>query len=1374
MTRPSPAPVGDPRPERLTARSLARPWRIVGAVLAAVLVGAALLLTALRIALMYVPDNADRLRGWIERQTHTRIGYRTLDARMRWYGPEVVLRDLAVHEEDGRQALFTAREGSVGLDLWNVLRTGEFVAGRVRVVGPRVTLVRLPDGRIRLLGLSERPSDRPPFELDRLPAGRVLLEDARVTYRDLKSGRPPLELRALDGQLRRDRDYVVIEGRALLPEALGEEVEFQLRLKGSLDRREELDATADVSAGELRLEGLGTLWPQAAERVKSGSGPVRASVAMRHGRFERASVKVALRDLALAVPARDIPPVEAVHVGKPQLVSSPDNFLSHPVVTKEMVARPAPTLPAEVRYGALEGTAEIARDGDAWELRAQGLRTVNTRASSPAARLTLRWQGRADAAFELRCTAGDLDVAEYWPLALALAPAAFDPWAGLDPRGRVDALQLEARRASGGDLLQWNVDARVTGAGWSAAGRWPGLRGVTATVQGTERQGRAQLEAEHPELDLPRLFRAPLPVDRAAAGLSWRIEGDEGWTVETRDARLERGDARATIDAALQFTRDPESSPRLTLEADVAGIDVTTVPDYLPVGRLRERTLGWLDRAFVAGHGVAGKVQFRGATRQFPFRHGEGTLRATVNVRGMTLDYYPGFTPLTEAAGAVEFHNASIRAQLVSGKVGAVQLSRATFQLADYKAPVLEIEANAGGDVGRALAFVQSSPLGPRLGAQFMGLRGSGPGAYDVSLRLPVMSEATRQELGPGAPERDWFVRAKLGRAAVTLPALRFPAQRVEGTVEVRNGAVSSSGLRGTFLDGPFELRAGAGRTSRDVLSAVEITGRGRVAGARLPAFIRLPETIRMGGAAEWELRGRIEQRGSGQGPLQFDVASTLAGLEIDAPRPFAKAAAESRPTRVRLDLTGQGYNDVGIDSGSARAKLRFAVRPPEGRWQLERGTARFDGQPAAYGPQRGLLVTGNWPQFDLGEWLALGDPPASTPPGIAGMEPRGQKLMEWLGPVDVHLDRATVFGFELVDVVARLRGDGDHWRVALSGPRAAGVVTVPVELARGRPIVLDMERLHLVGTSGPGDPASAQEASGAAMATDPRRLPSITARAEDFRWQARRFGKLDAAIVRGARGLTFERLRTESPEFRIAAMGSWTMASGGTRTRLAAEFESTNFGAATRALGYRDAIDARRALLTADLWWPGGPSGDAVKTMHGTMHVALHDGQLRDIEPGAGRMLGLLSVAQLPRRLALDFSDVTDKGLAFNSVTGDFELRDGDAYTQNLLLKGPAVDMGVVGRTGLGKEDYDQTIVVSGNTSGPLALAGALAAGPVVGAGVLVLSQLFKDQLQGLTRAYYQVRGPWSAPVVQRVSAPPAETPSGAAAPPAPEDGPP
>ena len=200
-------------------------------------------------------------------------------------------------------------------------------------------------------------------------------------------------------------------------------------------------------------------------------------------------------------------------------------------------------------------------------------------------------------------------------------------------------------------------------------------------------------------------------------------------------------------------------------------------------------------------------------------------------------------------------------------------------------------------------------------------------------------------------------------------------------------------------------------------------------------------------------------------------------------------------------------------------------------------------------------------------------------------------------------------------------------------------------------------------------------------------------------------------------------------------AQGSWLREGGGSRTRLGLELASTDLATTAAALGYREAVEAKRAVVKASVEWEGGPSGDALAHMDGKLHLGLDDGQLLDVKPGAGRMLGLLSVVELPRRLSLDFRDVTEKGLAFDKVRGDFELRQGSAYTQNLLLKGAAVDIGVVGRTGIAAEDYDQTIVVSGNPSGPLTVAGALAAGPVGAAGALVISQLFKGQLAG-TRA--------------------------------------
>ncbi len=1320
-------------------------WRLVAGTAAGLLVVVALLLTALRIAIAYVPHNEQKLRTWIERQTHMKFEYSRLDARLRWYGPEVVLRDLRVVAEDGSQTLFATSEGSIGLDLWNFLRTGQFVAGRIRILEPRVTVVRLADGRIRLLGLRERPADRPPFDFDRLPAGRVIVEDATVVYRDLKTGRAPLELTDLDVQLRRDRDFVVMEGNATLPDELGTHADFNVRLNGTLDEREHLDARVEIDADTVRLAGLEEFLPPQVARPLAGSGHLRGVLALEQGSVSHVRLSFELRDVELQLPRRAVPPIEAVRISDPRLELAPGSQVKFPTVTKEMVERVPLPLPALARYGALEGDARLRREGEAWVFRIEGLRAQSGTLRAPKETQAWgRWTGKPVTRFGLELNVDGLDLTATWPLVLAFAPTTFDRFAGLAPRGRVETLRASVQRERAGIPPTFTVQASLVGVGVQPIGRFPGVSGVSLRLDGSDQRGTLQLRADQPVFEWPRMFREPLALERVTADGGWRREGAI-WIASVKGARVLHRQGRAQVDVELGFER-PGVSPILALTAEVPEVDVSLVPQVVPVGRLRERTIAWLDRAFVRGRATNGRLSYRGPVRKFPFRDGEGDFTASADATNVTLDYYPGFAPLVNASGTARFHNAAIEADVASGELGGLKLSQARFRMADYKAPILEIDGKAGGDLQQALGYVQASPLGPIVGKQFMGLTGSGPAQYQVKLSLPVISAEALATMPTPPPPRDYTVRAMLGGVTVALPALRAPAQRVQGTFELHNYEVNIAGLRGTILDGPFELSASPGRTSRDAEAAVELTAKGRAGGARLPAFIGLPATIAMSGATDWDLQGHIEKRRAGGAwSLQFDVVSDLEGLVIQAPRPFAKAAPETRPTRVQIEIPSPRVNDVTLESGSARAKLRFAVRDEV--WRLERGAARFDAQPVALPAQPGLLVSGEWPQFDLGEWLALSNTPAGGSTSIGG-----QRLMDWLGPVDVHLDRATVFGFEFRDVIAKLRSEGDVWRIAVTGPQAEGQVTVPDVLTRGRPIVLDMQRLQL--TSEESNPAAVAKAAANAQ-IDPRTLPAISAVVADFTWQSRQFGHLVAAISRDPRGLTIDSISTTSPAFDLLASGSWWMEQGAPRTRVEALLTSTDFRAATKALAFRDAIDARNAKLAADLWWPGGPSMDVLKTLNGTLHVSLEDGRLRDIEPGAGRMLGLFSVTQLPRRLALDFRDVTDEGLAFNSVRGDFEVRAGNAFTQNLLLKGAAVDMGIVGRTGLATEDYDQTIVVSGNPSGPLAVAGALAAGPVIGAGVLVLSQLFKDQLQGLTRAYYHVTGSWAAPVVQRISAP-------------------
>ena len=1303
-------------------RLAARIWRAGAAVLAGLVILAALALGALRLAIARVPENAARIQAWVEQQTDLRVEYDSLDARLRWFGPEVVLSGLRVLESDGSEALIRAREGSVGLDLWSLFRSGELVAGRVRFAGPALTVVRLADGRIRLLGQNERPVDRPPFDLDRLPAGRLVVEDATVTYRDLESGTAPVTLRQIQVELRRQNQSTAVAGTARLPDALGRTIDFRGDLRGSLEHFDALDAELELKVDRLVLPGLAPYLPSWVARPIAGSGPVEGLVRFRQGTLTHARLDLALDAVGLALPSRKVPAVATLTLSPPaRPPGAPPMSLR--VVAPRIEDRPAAYDPTTVRYPSLRGTVRLRHEAGEWILRAQKLQFGAAGGRlAPSAGLGLRWSGNAKTTFSMSASADQLQIADAWPLVLALAPPAFDEWAGLAPRGELRSLRAEVSRDRAGAWPRFTISADVSEVGFAATGSRPGIAGLTGVVSGTDQRGRVALRSGALAFELPRMFREPISGAAVTADVDWRREGVQ-WVFASGPVRIAHPHARATGSFEYRYER-PGVSPVLSMEVEVDGADVAYAGNVLPYGRLGTGAVSWLAPAFLGGRVEAGHVSYRGPTRSFPFRNGEGDFTATASLSGVAVDYFDGFAPLENGQGIVEFHNAGLVARLHGGEVGGLRLDHAEVGIADLHESVVEVDAAVSGDLAKALRFVQASPVGAMLGRQFMGLSGRGPANFAVKLRLPTHEMAAR----------DLLIRTSLRSATVSLPALRAPAEGVTGLFEIHNLDMRARSLRGTMLDGPFELDVEPGPATGESDASVLLHGRGRAAGAGLPAFIGLPESIRMSGLTDWKLEGRIErQRDAALWSSHYDVASDLVGLGISAPEPFAKTPVEPRPTRVGLGFPPGGDTDIAVESGPARVRLLLA-EGDDGHVRLDRGTARFDGRPALLPDRAGLRFAGDWPQFDLGEWLALG---SGEGPGT---------LSDWLGPTEVHVDEARVFGFEFTQVDASLKPQPTALEVRVSGPMAEGTVTVPGNLEGEFPIRFDMQRLVLRPVPGPDTAAGGEP--------DPRRVPALEFKVGDFAWQERRFGRFEAKIARDPAGLRLAELTASSPDFTIAAHGDWLVEGPGSRTRLAIELTSSDLGATSRSLGIPGEIEAKHAHATANLVWPGAPTGDIVARMNGTLELALEQGQLRSVKPGAGRVLGLTSLAELPRRLALDFHDVTDAGLAFDTVRGEFEIRDGNAYTRGVLLDGAAIDIGLVGRTGLAAQDYDQTIVVSGNPTGAVTVAGALAAGPIGAAGGLLLSQIFKGQLQGLARVYYHVTGPWANPVVERISA--------------------
>ena len=171
------------------------------------------------------------------------------------------------------------------------------------------------------------------------------------------------------------------------------------------------------------------------------------------------------------------------------------------------------------------------------------------------------------------------------------------------------------------------------------------------------------------------------------------------------------------------------------------------------------------------------------------------------------------------------------------------------------------------------------------------------------------------------------------------------------------------------------------------------------------------------------------------------------------------------------------------------------------------------------------------------------------------------------------------------------------------------------------------------------------------------------------------------------------------------------------------------------------------------DARWAGSPAAFSLSTMEGSLHIAARDGQLLEVEPGAGRVLGLLSLTQLPRRMMLDFRDFFSKGFAFNRIDGNVRFGTGVARSEDMVIDGPAAQINIRGNTDLRAQRFDQTIEVLPKSGNVLTVVGAVAGGPLGAAIGAAANAVLRKPLGELGAKTYRVTGPWKDPKVEVIS---------------------
>ena len=382
-------------------------------------------------------------------------------------------------------------------------------------------------------------------------------------------------------------------------------------------------------------------------------------------------------------------------------------------------------------------------------------------------------------------------------------------------------------------------------------------------------------------------------------------------------------------------------------------------------------------------------------------------------------------------------------------------------------------------------------------------------------------------------------------------------------------------------------------------------------------------------------------------------------------------------------------------------------------------------------------------PYLPLDAWLRVFARGAAATPSAAAAQ-----------PLAFDLETSTLeFGnWRFSDLALAGRREPTQWDIVLAGAAAAGTITLPRDVTRNV-LVAAFDHLHLTPRTATTNADEAEP-----RAPDPRGLPALDIHVGRFSYGDVRLGETRVLSSRRADGLHLDRLSCDDAEFQLNARGDWRRDASGDHSQFDIRVESASLAALLERFGYSVAnIRDGQTDITLDTRWPGAPSAFALAKLTGTLELHVGSGRILDVDPGGGRLFGLLSLQTLPRRLSLDFDDLFGKGFAFDRIDGVFTLDRGDAYTEDLHMVGPSARIDVSGRTGLAHKDYDQRVVVTPALSDTLPMAGALF-GPIgAGAGAVYFlgQKLFKaipEQVDRLLSRVYAVTGSWDDPVIEKI----------------------
>lgn len=1215
------------------------------------LIATAFAISAVRVTLAELDDFLPELEGKIRQMANLPLRIGRLDAGMRGFNPEVILRDIQLEAAAPEQIPdIQLREIRLGIDFWDLLLSWDWLsASRVTLVGADISVIRNEDGSFAIKGL--QASDEQPLWL--LQGGKYEILDSQITWQDLKRHGQPIHFNHFDLVLKNHFSDASHEVHLLapLPHQYGESLRISARITGNIFKADDIDGRLYIEGTDLQGAALVSGDLPLGLNILSGAGDIKVWSSWRNSRPYQVDGYVQAQQIGIS--KNQMPPL---------------------------------------RMDTFQASFSWSDQGGRWRLAGYDVNVFAKHQFWPDGAFYIQ----QDAEGNLSALIKQLDLPVAMLLAPILMPAEHDyaKWLKLDPIGRLRDIKLFVDH----DSQDYAVRGFFDELGIDAVDSIPQIRHLSGEISATNHYGVIDLASQNAQADIGELFRNVIDIKRLEGSLHW-WQGDAGLQIVSRELIADSVDFDTVSDLNLLIPKS-DASPVMDMRTRFGRFDdISQAYKYLPAKIMNDGAVAWLDDAFISGRVSHGEMIVQGALENFPFEDGKGRFETVFAMENGELQFNEEWPHLRNLRADVQFLGNDLRVGIFSGRSEKVDIDQA----------MVAIPALSGGGhvyvwgkvrarIMSSLAYLQKSPLKAKIDPIVELLTAKGNSQVDLDLKIPY---DLNMPVGVD-------VNAHLNGAQLTLKPVDLKVEGIKGTLNFTADKVASGPIEARSLGYPIH-----GLLSSDE-QATYLTVDGTTNSEALVKQFSFLQNDAAKGEFAYQAKLSLPYAADQSGALA--ISSSLRGMEINSQPGLTKKADEEKPLRLGFQLDNSPQLPLRLHYGK-QLQAHFLIDKTQEK--LYSGHVVFGGGQASRYSNAGLKVEIRQPVFNLSQAFASFS---------------GSERSRWpaVREIVIETPQAIWQDQQLSALNFRLQHIEQDWQAQIDSAMAKGRFQISDQPSGNKAIKLQMDYLNL----------SAMDALNFAEADEVvSDLPLVDINSRQLLWRNVNLGRLQLQTERLNNGIHFKQIQLKGPHGHIDLTGDWLKQPQGTRTQIKGRLNMQNFGAFLRKLDFTDDFKETSAQIDFKGGWRGSPYQFSLGDLSGQMQLQLNDGRISSIEPGFGRLLGLIAMEQWMKRLSLDFSDLYREGLAFDEITGRIKIKNGLAFTDDLRVDAVAADFYLAGYANLQTKTLDQRVAVVPKSSDALPIAGTI----VGGIASIITEVVTGDYKEGyFFGSKYRLSGTW------------------------------